>query len=82
MSRPAGTGRIGGLDLARGLAVLGMFGAHLDIGTELTADPASWAAVVDGRSSILFATLAGLAVAAAVTARLVAFHVGRYRRGR
>jgi uncharacterized membrane protein YeiB len=56
-------GRIAGLDLARGLAVIGMFGAHLDIGTELTADPSSWAAVVDGRSSILFATLAGVSIA-------------------
>jgi uncharacterized membrane protein YeiB len=59
----ARTDRIGGLDLARGLAVLGMFGAHLDIGEELTSDPSSWAAVVDGRSSILFATLAGVSIA-------------------
>jgi uncharacterized membrane protein YeiB len=63
VSDAAGAGRIGGLDLARGLAVLGMFGAHLDIGTELTSDPSSWAAVVDGRSSILFATLAGVSIA-------------------
>jgi uncharacterized membrane protein YeiB len=55
--------RIGGLDLARGLAVLGMFGAHVDIAERLTADPSSWAAVVDGRSSILFATLAGVSMA-------------------
>jgi uncharacterized membrane protein YeiB len=59
----ADTGRIVGLDVARGLAVLGMFGAHLGIGDELTADPSSWAAVVDGRSSILFATLAGISIA-------------------
>jgi uncharacterized membrane protein YeiB len=58
-----GAGRIGGLDLARGLAVLGMFGAHLGLGDELTPDPASWAAVVEGRSSILFATLAGVSLA-------------------
>jgi uncharacterized membrane protein YeiB len=57
------TDRIGGLDLARGLAVLGMFGAHLQIGDELTTDPSTWAAVVDGRSSILFATLAGVSIA-------------------
>jgi uncharacterized membrane protein YeiB len=56
-------GRIAGLDVARGLAVLGMFGAHLQIGDELTADPSSWAAVVDGRSSVLFATLAGVSIA-------------------
>ena len=58
-----GRDRIAGLDLARGLAVLGMFGAHLDIGDELRADPSTWAAVVDGRSSILFATLAGVSIA-------------------
>jgi uncharacterized membrane protein YeiB len=56
-------GRIAGLDVARGLAVLGMFGAHLQIGGELTADPSSWAALVDGRSSVLFATLAGVSIA-------------------
>ncbi len=63
MSAPARAGRVAGLDLARGLAVLGMFGAHLRIGDELTADPSTWAAVVDGRSSILFATLAGVSIA-------------------
>ncbi|SOE03176.1 heparan-alpha-glucosaminide N-acetyltransferase domain-containing protein [Blastococcus haudaquaticus] len=63
MTDPAVADRIGGLDLARGLAVLGMFGAHLDIGTELTRHPSTWAAVVDGRSSILFATLAGVSIA-------------------
>ncbi len=63
MRDPDAVDRIGGFDLARGLAVLGMFGAHLDIGTELTGDPSSWAAVVDGRSSILFATLAGVSIA-------------------
>jgi uncharacterized membrane protein YeiB len=63
VSDAAGVDRIAGLDLARGLAVLGMFGAHLDIGTELTSDPSSWSAVVDGRSSILFATLAGVSMA-------------------
>jgi uncharacterized membrane protein YeiB len=59
----ASADRIAGLDLARGLAVVGMFGAHLSIGTELTSDPSTWAAVVDGRSSILFATLAGVSIA-------------------
>ena len=64
MSDPRpGPGRIGGLDTARGLAVLGMFGAHLRIADELTADPSTWAAVVHGRSSILFATLAGVSIA-------------------
>ncbi|MGY1666553.1 heparan-alpha-glucosaminide N-acetyltransferase domain-containing protein [Geodermatophilus sp. SYSU D00696] len=55
--------RLGGVDLARGLAVLGMFGAHLGATGELGWDPATWRAVVDGRSSILFATLAGVSIA-------------------
>lgn len=59
-----GAQRVAGVDLARGLAVLGMFAAHLlwitdpfDFG-----DPASWIAVAEGRSSILFATLAGVSI--------------------
>ena len=63
LGRGAAPGRIRGLDLARGLAVLGMFGAHLGLGGELAADPSTWSAVVDGRSSILFATLAGVSIA-------------------
>ncbi|WP_198588474.1 heparan-alpha-glucosaminide N-acetyltransferase domain-containing protein [Geodermatophilus chilensis] len=55
--------RIGGLDVARGLAVLGMFGAHLGSTGELGWDPVTWRALVDGRSSILFATLAGVSIA-------------------
>lgn len=55
--------RIAGLDVARGLAVLGMFAAHLQLGGELQDDPRTWPALVDGRSSILFATLAGISVA-------------------
>jgi uncharacterized membrane protein len=55
--------RIGGLDVARGLAVLGMFGAHLGDTGDLGWDPATWRALADGRSSILFATLAGVSIA-------------------
>ncbi|MGY2063997.1 heparan-alpha-glucosaminide N-acetyltransferase domain-containing protein [Blastococcus sp. SYSU DS0619] len=55
--------RIAGLDVARGLAVLGMFAAHMRLGGELRPDPRTWSALVDGRSSILFATLAGISVA-------------------
>lgn len=56
--------RLRGVDLARGLAVLGMFAAHAaGAPTLLAADPATWAGVVHGRSSILFATLAGVSVA-------------------
>ena len=52
--------RIAGVDLARGLAVIGMLAAHL-----LTIDafdagrPETWIDIANGRSSILFATLAG-----------------------
>jgi uncharacterized membrane protein YeiB len=40
-----------------------MFAAHLRLGGDLSPDPATWAGVADGRSSILFATLAGVSVA-------------------
>lgn len=59
-----GPGRLTGLDVARGLAVLGMFVAHLYTPDPVTgADPMSWSWVFDGRSSILFATLAGVSLA-------------------
>lgn len=64
LERLNGGARLAGVDLARGLAVLGMFAAHLlwitdpfDWGT-----PGTWIALVDGRSSILFATLAGVSI--------------------
>ncbi|MGY1707151.1 heparan-alpha-glucosaminide N-acetyltransferase domain-containing protein [Geodermatophilus sp. SYSU D00697] len=60
---PGLPGRVAGVDVARGLAVLGMFGAHLGRTGDLTWDPATWSGVVDGRSSILFATLAGVSIA-------------------
>lgn len=62
-TRLNGPRRVAGVDLARGLAVIGMIAAHvlwiddLDI-----ADAATWVAVVEGRSSILFATLAGVSI--------------------
>lgn len=56
--------RLAGVDVARGLAVLGMFGAHVGATGDFDwPDPASWAGVVDGRSSILFALLAGVSLA-------------------
>lgn len=64
LERLNGPSRLGGVDLARGLAVLGMFAAHLLTITgplEIT-DPATWLATVQGRSSILFATLAGVSI--------------------
>ena len=56
--------RIIGVDLARGLAVLGMFGAH--VGATQAFDwvqPVTWLDLVHGRSSILFAVLAGVSIA-------------------
>lgn len=53
-----------GLDVARGLAVLGMAGAHLGLVPELEwGDPSTWGGLVNGRSSILFAVLAGISIA-------------------
>jgi hypothetical protein len=51
------------VDLARGLAVIGMLAAHLLVRPELVwVDVSTWIAIVDGRSSILFATLAGVSI--------------------
>src|SRR5690606_31645562 len=60
-ARLNGPGRVAGVDLARGLAVIGMFAAHLLAtgGGWVWSDPSTWVSIVDGRSSILFATLAG-----------------------
>ncbi|WP_277207471.1 heparan-alpha-glucosaminide N-acetyltransferase domain-containing protein [Isoptericola croceus] len=55
--------RLKGIDLARGLAIIGMFGAHTLVTERIGWDPSTWAAVVHGRSSILFATLAGVSLA-------------------
>ncbi|MFB7251781.1 heparan-alpha-glucosaminide N-acetyltransferase domain-containing protein [Microbacterium sp. NPDC056234] len=59
-----GPARIGGVDLARGLAVIGMFAAHLLATADHWdwSDPSTWLFIVDGRSSILFATLAGVSI--------------------
>jgi uncharacterized protein len=54
-----GPGRVAGLDVARGLAVLGMFTAHVGV----AEGPTTWLAVADGRSSILFALVAGVSLA-------------------
>jgi uncharacterized membrane protein YeiB len=58
-----GPARVAGIDLARGLAVVGMLAAHLLVTDDLVwSDPATWTGIVDGRSSILFATLAGVSI--------------------
>lgn len=60
-----GPARLHGIDLARALAVFGMLAAHLLTIEEPLAltDPSTWADLVNGRSSILFATLAGVSIA-------------------
>lgn len=56
--------RVVGLDVARALAVFGMFGAHVGaVADDVGTSPATWTGVVNGRSSILFAVLAGISVA-------------------
>src|SRR5690606_5250202 len=58
-----GPRRVIGVDLARGLAMIGMFGAHLNVPREVTvADPSTYLALVHGRSAILFALLAGVSL--------------------
>lgn len=59
-----GAQRLAGIDLARGLAVMGMLAAHLLVIEAAFdwSDAASWLTVVNGRSSILFATLAGVSI--------------------
>ncbi|GAA1648834.1 heparan-alpha-glucosaminide N-acetyltransferase domain-containing protein [Georgenia ruanii] len=62
--RPAAPARrLVGIDLARGLAIVGMFVAHLGAdGPDGAHDPA-WFVLADGRSAALFALLAGLSLA-------------------
>lgn len=56
--------RIVGLDIARGLAILGMVGAHVGVFEYFQwEEPGTWLDLVHGRSSILFAMLAGVSIA-------------------
>lgn len=56
--------RLNGLDIARGLAILGMVAAHLgDFPPFAWSDPFSYLNIVYGNSSILFAVLAGVSIA-------------------
>ena len=58
-------GRIVGLDIARGLAVLGMFAVHTGVvaGTFAWLEPGTWSELAWGNASATFAVLAGVAVA-------------------
>ncbi|WP_280404872.1 DUF418 domain-containing protein [Nocardia brasiliensis] len=56
-------GRLVGVDLARALAVFGMYAVHVGPPLSATHGVGSWIRyLVDGRSSILFATLAGFSL--------------------
>jgi uncharacterized membrane protein YeiB len=55
--------RVVGLDVARALAVFGMFGVHVGVTDDLQLSPSTWLDIVYGRSSILFAVLAGISIA-------------------
>jgi len=58
------TARLVGVDLARALAVFGMYVVHIGPPLSATSGVASWIRyLADGRSSILFATLAGFSLA-------------------
>ncbi|WP_030264204.1 acyltransferase family protein [Streptomyces sp. NRRL B-24484] len=59
--RPPGSrrGRLVGLDLARGLAVFGMFAAHLGPDPEVGGPVGAVMGLAHGRASALFAVLAG-----------------------
>ena len=60
LGRPALTGRVVGLDMARGLAILGMFTAHMWVSVQ---GPVSGVmALSHGRSAPLFALLAGVSL--------------------
>lgn len=59
---PAGD-RVPGVDLARGLAVLGMFAAHVGVTSDDFSTGDGWLSLVHGRSSVLFAVVAGVSLA-------------------
>ncbi len=56
--------RLQGVDVARAIALLGMIGTHVGGIADAVdwTDPGTWAAVAHGRSSSLFAVLAGVSV--------------------
>jgi uncharacterized protein len=58
-----GRGRVAGVDVARGIAVLGMFTAHVGYTSDDFGEVAGWLSLSHGRSSILFALVAGVSLA-------------------
>lgn len=56
--------RVMGVDVARAVAVVGMIAAHVGGAPDLVwSDPSTWAGLAHGRSSLLFALVAGVSVA-------------------
>ncbi|RPF20311.1 uncharacterized protein DUF418 [Myceligenerans xiligouense] len=58
-----------GVDVARGLAVLGMFTAHVGVTSDDLGTLEGWLGLTHGRSSILFATVAGVSLGLATGRR-------------
>lgn len=64
MKSSMSAGRVVGVDLARGIAMVGMLGAHIGFAASFDwAQPESWTELVHGRPSILFGLLAGVSLA-------------------
>ncbi|MFW5417955.1 DUF1624 domain-containing protein [Nocardiopsis sp. CNT-189] len=61
--RGSGGDRLVGIDVARGLAVLGMFVVHVGLGWTLASGDNALYGLVSGRSAALFALLAGVSIA-------------------
>lgn len=61
---PASGPRLQGVDVARAIALLGMIATHVgDVPDAVDwSDPSTWVAVAHGRSSSLFAVLAGVSI--------------------
>ncbi|HWR84407.1 MAG TPA: heparan-alpha-glucosaminide N-acetyltransferase domain-containing protein [Rhodoglobus sp.] len=55
--------RVLGVDVARGLAVIGMFAAHVAVQVPFDWSPHTWSGLSDGKPSVLFALLAGVSIA-------------------
>jgi uncharacterized membrane protein len=57
-----GPGRVPGVDVARGIAVLGMYTAHVGVTSDDLGTVGGWLSIAHGRSSILFALVAGVSL--------------------
>jgi len=64
--------RVMGVDVARGVAVIGMIGAHVGVTQAFRwGDVSTWTDLVHGRSSLLFALVAGISIALLTGGRTV-----------